>query len=138
MNNYVRGILAGFIATIVLSALMFMKGKMGMMPELDIIAMLASKMGGDAMMGWIAHFMIGSLGYGLAFAVIGDKLPGGNFVGKGIVLGIIGWLVMMIVMMPMMGGQMFLMNMGIMAPMMTLILHIIFGAVLGFSYRKLG
>jgi len=138
MNNYMRGILAGLIATIVLSILMYVKGMMGLMPELDIIAMLAGKMGGSAMMGWIGHFVIGALGYGLAFAVIGDKLPGGSSTVRGIVLGIIGWLMMMIVLMPMMGAGLFAMNMGMMAAVATLILHVIFGAVLGLVYSKLG
>ena len=138
MNNYMRGILAGLIATIVLSILMYMKGMMGLMPELDIIAMLAGKMGGSAMMGWIGHFVIGALGYGLAFAIIGDKLPGGSSTVRGIALGIIGWLMMMIVLMPMMGAGLFAMNMGMMAAVATLILHVIFGAVLGLVYSKLG
>ncbi len=138
MNNYMRGILAGLIATIVLSILMYMKGMMGLMPELDIIAMLAGKMGGSAMMGWVGHFVIGALGYGLAFAIIGDKLPGGSSTVRGIALGIIGWLMMMIVLMPMMGAGLFAMNMGMMAAVATLILHVIFGAVLGLVYSKLG
>jgi len=138
MNNYMRGILAGLIATIVLSILMYMKGMMGLMPELDIIAMLAGKMGGSAMMGWVGHFVIGALGYGLAFAIIGDKLPGGSSTVHGIALGIIGWLMMMIVLMPMMGAGLFAMNMGMMAAVATLILHVIFGAVLGLVYSKLG
>jgi hypothetical protein len=45
-------LISGLIATSVLSALMMMKAKMGMMPELNVISMLASKMGGNPMMGW--------------------------------------------------------------------------------------
>ncbi|PKL95824.1 MAG: hypothetical protein CVV18_04005 [Gammaproteobacteria bacterium HGW-Gammaproteobacteria-8] len=138
MNNYMRGIIAGLVATIVLSVLMYMKGMMGVMPELDIISMLAGKMGGSAMMGWVAHFMIGALAYGLGFAIIGGKLPGGSSAVRGIVLGIIGWLMMMVVLMPMMGAGMFAMNMGMMAPVATLMLHVIFGAVLGLVYGKTG
>ncbi len=134
--DILRGLIAGFIGTVVLSLLMIMKAKMGFMPELDVIAMLASKMGGSAVMGWLAHFMIGTVGYGLAFSLINPLLPSNSFVVKGIILGVIGWLAMMLVVMTMMGAGVFAMNMGMMAAVMTLILHIIFGAVLGFVYSR--
>ena len=44
---------------------------------------------------------------------------------------------MMVVIMPMMGQGLFAVNMGMMAPVMTLILHLIFGMVLGASYQKM-
>lgn len=51
-------------------------------------------------------------------------------------LGVIGWVAMMVILMPMAGAGMFGRNMGIMAPMMTLVLHLIFGVVLGWVYRR--
>ncbi|MFU8877704.1 MAG: DUF6789 family protein [Wenzhouxiangellaceae bacterium] len=138
MNNNVRGIIAGLIATIVLSLLMIVKGMMGVMPELNVIAMLAGQMGGNMMMGWVAHFMIGAVAYGLAFANLQGVLPGGSALVKGIVLGIIGWLVMMVALMPMMGAGLFAMNMGMMATVATLVLHIIFGLVLGLAWSMIG
>ena len=133
MNKFIRGIIAGLVATAVLSLLMLMKGMMGLMPDVDIIAMLAGKMGGNAMLGWGAHFMIGII-YGLAMAIIGGGL------GRGMALATVGWLIMMVALMPMMGSGMFGMSMpsGMMVPAATLMLHLIFGAVLGFTYSKLG
>ena len=136
MKNISGGIIAGFVATIVLSLLMIMKAKMGLMPELNVISMLASKMGGAVAMGWLAHFMIGTIGYGILFALINPVLPTSSLVTKGMVLGVLGWLVMMIVIMPMMGAGLFGLAMGAMAPVMTLVLHLIFGAVLGAVYRR--
>lgn len=136
MNKIVKGILAGLIATIVLSVLMIMKGKMGLMPDLNVIKMLASKMGGALAMGWIAHIAIG-LGYGVLFALFSENIPTSGNVTKGMILGVVGWLMMMFVIMPMMGAGMFAQNMGMKAPIMTLILHLIFGATLGFSFNKL-
>ena len=43
---------------------------------------------------------------------------------------------MMVVLMPMVGAGLFGMNMGIMASVMTLVLHLIFGAVLGWVYGR--
>ena len=136
MNKLKNAVLASLVATVVLSAMMLIKTKMGVMPELNIIQMLAGMMGAGAVVGWLMHFMVG-IGYGIAFSQINQLLPSKNMVVKGILIGIAGWLVMMIALMPMMGVGMFGMKMGIMAPMMTLILHIIFGATLGFVYSKL-
>jgi len=43
---------------------------------------------------------------------------------------------MMVVLMPMAGAGLFGMSMGVMAPVMTLVLHLIFGAVLGWVYGQ--
>ncbi len=134
MTNLKNGFLAGFIATAVLSVMMVAKGMMGVMPELDVAAMIAMMMGAPILVGWLAHFMIGTLAWGGGFAVLYGMIPGGSAIIKGIVFGVAAWLGMMIVVMPMAGAGIFGMNFGIMAPMMTLILHIIFGAVLGGVY----
>ena len=42
---------------------------------------------------------------------------------------------MMVMVMPMAGAGLFGMAFGVMAPMMTLVLHIVFGAVLGAVYQ---
>jgi hypothetical protein len=111
---------------------------MGLMPQLDLPKMLAGMMGSPDMplIGWIVHFAIGIVVYGIAIAVLDSKLPGTSHVGHGIMLAVIGWLIMMVMLMPMAGAGLFGMNMGIMAPMMTLVLHLIFGAVLGWVYGR--
>ncbi|TDX28351.1 hypothetical protein DFO67_11051 [Modicisalibacter xianhensis] len=47
------------------------------------------------------------------------------------------WLLMMLVPMPMSGAGLFGLNIGPMAPVMILILHWIWGAVLGGVYQRL-
>ena len=131
MTNLKSGFIAGFIATVVLSVLMVMKGMMGVMPELDVAAMLAGMIGAPVLVGWIAHFVIGTVAWGGGFAVLYDHIPGSSTIQKGIVFGIADWLGMMILIMPMAGAGLFGLGLGMMAPVMTLVLHIIFGAVLG-------
>lgn len=138
MNKYFAGFVAGFVATVVLSLLMIVKSMMGLMPELDVITMLSRMMGMPAIMGWIAHFAIGTIAWGGLFALIQDRLPGNTLWLRGVVFGIGVWLMMMIAVMPMAGAGLFGMALGIMAPMATLILHIIFGAILGGTYSVLG
>ena len=135
MNKIVAGAVAGFVATVVLSVMMVAKGMMGIMPELDVIAMLSAMMGAPAVMGWMGHFMIGTLAWGIGFAVLFDRIPGSSAIAKGVVFGIAAWLGMMVMVMPMAGAGLFGMAMGIMAPMMTLVLHVIFGAVLGAVFQ---
>lgn len=139
MNRTINGIVAGFAATFVLSVLMFMKGTTGLMPQLDVITMLSSMVGTPhaAGVGWLLHFLIGTIVWGTLFAWIAPSLPGGGDLVKGVIFGAGAWLLMMIAVMPMAGAGLFAMNLGVMAPVMTLMLHLIFGAVLGFTYQRL-
>jgi len=131
MSTIIAGIKAGFIGTVALSAIMIVKDMMGVMPELNVIHMLANMMGMSVMLGWVMHFMIGSFIWGIGFTVIYTLLPGKSATTKGISFGILAWLGMMIMVMPMAGAGIFGLNMGIVAPMMTLMLHVIFGWVMG-------
>jgi len=138
MNKLLKGVIAGLVATVVLSILMIMKGNMGLMPDVNIIAMLAAKMGGNSIMAWVAHFMIGVIGYGLVYVYIFSNLPFNNLI-RGVLLGLAGWLAMMVAIMPMMGAGLFGLNLasGVMVPVATLMLHIIFGVVLSYVNSKL-
>jgi hypothetical protein len=93
-----------------------------------------SMMGASALVGWMAHFMIGTLAWGGGFAVLYRLIPGSGAVTTGILFGIAAWLGMMVMVMPMAGAGLFGMAFGVMAPMMTLVLHIVFGAVPGAVY----
>ena len=56
---------------------------------------------------------------------------------KGIIVGIGAWLLMMVGAFPMSGCGLFGLGIGPMAPVMTFVLHVIFGVALGASYGKL-
>ncbi|MFP3943795.1 MAG: DUF6789 family protein [Alphaproteobacteria bacterium] len=137
------GIIAGFIATLVLSALMLVKSSMGMMPQLDAVAML-SGMGAEysglpqtPTVGWVLHFLVGTVLWGGLFALTAGVWPGRNYAVKGIAFSIVAWIAMMVIVMPMAGAGFFGLAMGVGAPIATLVLHIIFGAVLGVVYGRL-
>src|SRR6516164_10439310 len=122
-----RGIVAGFVATLVLSAMMLMKQSMGLMPELDPIAMIADMAGASSpAVGWIGHFAIGTVFWGIGFAIVSPYLPGPYFL-RGMIFAAGAWLMMMIVMMPMAGAGLFGAGLGMMTPVATLMLHIVFG-----------
>lgn len=136
MQNLSAGLLAGFVATAALSAVMVMKSAMGIMPKLDVIQMLAGMTGGSLALAWVAHFMIGTLAWGGAYGVFYRQIPGNGPVVKGLMLGLVAWGMMMIAVMPVAGGGLFGMGMGMVAPVMTLALHLMFGAVLGLVYQS--
>lgn len=133
MGKIGSGLLAGAAATAVLSMLMAGKSMMGIMPELDLPAMISGMMGspGNPVVGWGVHAMIGVVGYGLAIALMDHLFPSRSPVLHGVLLGLGGWAMMMAALMPMAGAGFFGMSLGMTAPMMTLVLHVIFGAVLG-------
>lgn len=135
MQNVGKGMIAGFAATVVLSVIMVMKSAMGLMPELNVIAMLTQMVNASSpIVGWIIHFVIGTVVWGALFAWLDPSVPGQSHWLKGVVFGIAAWVLMMVIVMPMAGAGFFGMNLGMMAPVMTLVLHIIFGAVLGGVY----
>jgi hypothetical protein len=133
-GNWLKGMVAGFVATTVLSTLMLMKTMMGVMPELNPIKMISDMLGASPAVGWVMHFMIGSVLWGSLFAWLDPNIPGEGHWLRGILFGVGAWLVMMIVMMPMADAGFFGSHLGMMAPVMTLVLHVVFGFVLGAVY----
>lgn len=133
-EKYGKGPLAGLAATVVLSAIMMMKQAMGLMPELNPIAMI-TKMSGSStpLMGWMGHFVIGTVLWGLLYAALDAKLAGPHWL-HGAIFATGAWFVMMVMLMPMAGAGLFGLGLGMMAPVATLMLHWIYGSVLGGVY----
>ncbi|WP_336367732.1 DUF6789 family protein [Marinobacter sp. C2H3] len=143
MGSYLKAIVAGFIATIILSVIMVLKSMMGVLPQMNAIAMLAQMAHGMAGMpaspavGWVLHFLIGSVLWGVLYALLYAKLPGASALPKALSFSVLAWLLMMVVVMPMAGKGLFGFGIGIMAAVATLILHLIWGLALGVIYRML-
>jgi len=143
MGTTGKSMTAGFVATVVLSVLMVIKMKMGVMPGLNVIKMMTTMAHGILgtpavpIVGWVMHFMIGTVVWGVLFALIGKSLPGGGYVSKGLSFGVLARVLMTVMVMPMAGAGFFGLSLGMMAPVMTLMLHLVYGAVLGGLYGKL-
>lgn len=139
MTNIWIGMVAGFIATAALSALMAAKQAIRLMPELDLIGMIADMTGMSRPAGWFIHFLVGTVLYGIAFAVFLAPALGAGVAYwlKGAILGAAGWLLAMVALMPMAGKGLFGMAIGAMAPVMSLVMHLIFGGILGWAYGAL-
>ena len=135
------GLTAGFAASAAIGALMVIKAQLGILPELnpigDIVAIVdrytGLKFPPDT--GWIGHFLIGTIGWGIIYTWIRKSLPGPAVV-KGMIFGLLAWLAMMIVFMPVAGHGLFGLSLGIAVPIAALVLHLVFGAVLGAVYAS--
>ncbi len=130
--NLKRAVLAGLVGTAAMTALMLAAPMMGM-PRMNIGEMLGSMMGGVTALGWMAHFMIGTVlavGYAAFFA---DRLPGPPAM-RGMLFGLAPWLLAQVVVMPMMGAGFFSGSMLVAAG--SLMGHLVYGAIVGVVYRQ--
>lgn len=142
MDNTVKGIGAGLIASIVLLALIYVKQVSGIFPDLDSVQLMTSafhRIGAPLTpaTGWISLLAIGTILWGGLFGTFNHFLPGKTELVKGLWLSIFAWLVMMLVWMPMANVGVFASALGWTTAAVTLVLHLIFGVVLGASYASL-
>ena len=141
MNNQFsisKALLAGINGTIVMTLFMFMGNLMGI--QMNVPKMLASMFGGNLIIGWGMHFMIGiilAISYGF---VLYDRISISKPWLRGAVFGIIPWLMAQVVVMPMMSmmnGMEFtggLFSGSALMAIASLMAHLVFGVVVGFLY----
>ena len=130
-NKISLSVIAGVIATAVMTLVMFIAPMMGM-PKMNPPAMLSMVMGFPLIVGWMMHFMIGiifALSYAFLFNNILHKIK--SNVVRGIVFGFIAFvwaqismkLMGLVFMMPPMHGSLALIIMG------SIIGHLVFGII---------
>ena len=123
-----RVIAAGLVGTLAMTAVSLYVAPMMGMPPMNPADMLASKMGGMTILGWIAHLMIGvvlALIYAKFFV---HRLPGPVAI-RGALFSLIPWLMAQLIVMPMMGMPLFSGSMVIAGG--SLLGHLVYGAVMG-------
>ena len=137
---------AGFVATAGMTALMYAAPMMGM-PKMDIATMLGTMFvaspGPAFWLGIMVHLMMGAILFPTIYRFVLQPASGTG-TGKGVLFGLLLWAAANLMAMPMMGaihpmvksGMMpapgFLMlNLGMMAPMGSLIGHLLYGVLLG-------
>jgi hypothetical protein len=127
---------AGFAGAFVLAGLILLGRETGFMPGVDLVSLLGDLTGTGAIGGWLLHFVIGAL-WGALFAWLDPDLPGDGLRQRGVVFALIAWIVTMLFVLPLAGYGFFGLDYGVLLPMVTLALHIIFGAVMGGIYSWL-
>lgn len=127
-----RAMLGGFVGTVAITLLMYFVAPMMIGQPMDIAAMLGSLLGGSWIAGMVLHFVNGTVIFPLIYTyALYAVLPGGPTT-KGVVWGLVLWLLAQVMVMPMMGGGFFSANAGgLPAVMGSLMGHIVYGALLG-------
>jgi hypothetical protein len=137
MSNSMKGMLAGLVATLVLSGLLLLKSTMNLVPELNLIRLLVNLGSISTVQAWMDHFIIGVVVWGLLFGAYDSLASRPAPWLKGVIFGLFAWLVMMAAFMPLAKVGFFGSRIGPMAAVVTLIYHLVYGAVLGTTYGLL-
>lgn len=133
--NFRRAVLAGIAGTAVMTLMTVMAGVMGM--EMDIPGMLSGFMGTPVVVGWIAHFMIGTMLALIYAAGFAAWLPGTPWL-RGAVYGLFPFLLAQLAVMPVMGMGVFTSG-APNAPAMVIgsfMGHLVYGAIVGAIYGR--
>ena len=138
MPNALKGMIAGFVATLVLSGLMILNSTIGLMPQIDIVRLLTTLGTLTTASAWMDHFIVGTVVWGLLFAAIDATTTRPALWLKGMIFGAFAWLMMLVAFMPLAGAGFLGAKMEIATLVGLLFLHLIYGVVLGATYGFLG
>jgi len=123
-----RVIGAGLLGTLLMTAVGLYGAPMMGIPGMNPADMLASRMGGITILGWLGHLMIGVV-LAVAYAKVFLRRLPGPAVARGAVFSLIPWLMAQLMVMPMMGMPLFSGSMTMAGG--SLIGHLVYGAILG-------
>lgn len=143
-QNTKRGVIAGVPATLVLSVFMLMEN---VIPQFAAHTSLINNLIDNVLayrgeqsaplVGWIWHFVIGTLGWGALFGIVEPILPGRTWRRKGMVFGAGCAFVLLVALIPMAGAGFFGMSLSLAGILVTVAQHLIYGFVLGEAYWRL-
>lgn len=142
LTYLIDGLLAGGIATIVLSLLLLA----GAPPHLDTVAALdgianalltPTGLSAPGVAGWLWHVLIGTVWWGTLYALLVPILPGHNAATKGLVFGFGAGFLVLIMILPIAGAGFFGLSVSLIQPVVTLGHHLIYGLVLGLTHSAL-
>ncbi|HEX4025620.1 MAG TPA: DUF6789 family protein [Steroidobacteraceae bacterium] len=132
-----RGLAAGLVATIVLTIVLMLKQAAGLMPQLDLVVVLAHALGSRSLaVGWAANAVVGVFLWGSVFVWADRRMFFAHWV-NGFFFASVVWLGVMLVIMPAAGEGLFGMDLGMATPTLTLFLHWVYGVALGSAYGAL-
>lgn len=132
--NLTRALIAGIAGTAVMTMMMAVAPMMGL-PPMNVPAMLGSFMGMPVVLGWIMHFMVGIILAFLYAAFAATRIPGPPWL-RGLLFGLVPWIMAQVALNPMMGAGFFATNNAAPFGMVvgSLLGHMVFGAVVGMVY----
>jgi uncharacterized membrane protein YagU involved in acid resistance len=139
--NVTRAAAAGLVATGFMTALLLVEPSIGL-PRIAIGQVLSTSLGlasahlsiGPAL-GWVIHFVIGMVLALIYAAVFADRLPG-RPLGRGMIYGVLVFVVAQLLFMPLVGGGVFSRGS---APLLagSLLGHLVYGGLTGWIYGEI-
>jgi len=127
-----KALLGGMAGTLMMSLMMQFAAPMLVGQPMDIAAMLGNMMSHNYAIGMAAHIMLGVLVFPLLYALLVGRLLPGAPVIKGMIWGVILWLIAETLVMPMAGAGFFMAEIGGMKAVMAALMgHLLYGGLLG-------
>ncbi|MCC6610503.1 MAG: hypothetical protein IT515_12640 [Burkholderiales bacterium] len=141
-----RALLAGVAGSLAHSLLMYFKSRTGLLPSFQpyqsLQLALSHWVGREVpvIVPWALSFLNGATILGFLFARVNRLLPGGNGAVKGLVFGLLGWLMMGLLVFPLLGLGLFAVRTGagIAPALFSLAMLLAYSVVLGTVYAALG
>lgn len=134
-----HAMLAGFVASAVSSLALIILTSVILIPEFDFISIQGSIFGlaGTAVSAWAVYFIIGTFIWGPLYSMLEPKIAK-NTLNRGLLFGLLVWLIVMAILMPLAGEGFFLMHKYSMsAAAIVLVVDLIFGLTTAYFYNKL-
>jgi Family of unknown function (DUF6789) len=140
-----KAVVAGLCGTIAHSLLMYFKYRAGVLPSFqpyESLQATLTQVTGTAIhpiVPWALSFLNGSTLIGLLFGALYRRLPGHSGAIKGLIFGMLGWVVMGLAVFPIVGLGLFGLQTGLgMAPaLFSLAMLLTYSVVMGVVYSAL-
>ena len=140
-----KSLAAGLCGSAAHSGLMFLKSWMGWLPSFhpyeDLQHALGGLVGGAVhpLIPWALSFMNGAVVLGILFGRLYRRLPGRFGATKGFVFGVLGWLAMGVLFLPMLGQGLFAIQvgLGLLPALFSLLMLLSYGVIMGIAYSAL-
>ena len=128
-EKLVRALVGGFVGTLIFTMMGKFLAPHVIGQPMDVAALMAPMLGGSHVVGVIAHFIIGTVVFPIAYLIVGIRnLPGPGWL-RGAIFLIPVYLVAMAVVMPILGQGFFFDNPP--KAMVALMGHVAFGLAMG-------
>jgi hypothetical protein len=114
-----RGIIAGFMTTLILSSVFHPIARIANATDVT-----------NPAVGWLVHFLVGTFLWGAGYGAVQRFLPGANWM-RGAIFSLLAWLFVMTALAPLTRAGLFGVNIGLGAPAVMLGMHLAYGLLLG-------
>ena len=138
-------VVAGLAGSAAHSCLMFLKTRAGLLPSFqpydDLQRLLGDLVGSSVgpAVPWLLSFANGALVLGFLFGRTYRLLPGRNGAVKGLIFGLIGWILMGLIFFPLLGRGLFATGagLGLLPAAFSLVMVLTYSIIMGIAYSIL-